>query len=315
MIKKIITITCGLLLLFTGSMQAQDDFDPTLPAEPNTPVTPTPPAAKYALTVACEPSAAGRAAGAGSYEEGTSVTVSTSANAEYTFSHWTLNGERYDAATGTSFTYKTVAGDMKFVAVYNYTPTPFEPSNPSEPYAEVKSRLYLKSQPEGVCTFNRTSGAKWVVDSYVTVSVTNVNQQYEFVGWYEEGGLEPLTTERSFSHQITYNDKTLVAHFNRLPDPEPEPEEPEEPFEPENPDEPNQDGDKYTEEDVVQTHAVGDVDKNGEVNVVDLTKVLRFILYPETETGNKKLADVDSNGEINVVDITKIVRIILGLEE
>lgn len=128
MIKRIFTVIGALLLLFASSMQAQDDYNPTLPGEPQ---APQPPVVKYALTVTCQPAAAGKAAGGGSYAEGSTVTVSTSANAEYTFSHWMLNGERYEATTATSFSYTTIAGDMQFVAVYEYTPTPFEPRLPS----------------------------------------------------------------------------------------------------------------------------------------------------------------------------------------
>lgn len=68
------------------------------------------------------------------------------------------------------------SSDTAFVAVYDYTP--------AEPNAQVKSRLYLTSSPEGVCTFNRTSGSSYNIDSYVSVNVTNVNQQYKFDGWY-----------------------------------------------------------------------------------------------------------------------------------
>jgi hypothetical protein len=293
MTKRIFTIACALLLLFAGSMQAQSDFNPELPPDPE---TPKPPVVKYELTAVCNPTAAGSASGKGSYVAGTTVKVSTSANAEYTFSHWELNGERYEAATGTSFNYVTVAGPMNFVAVYKYTPTPFNPSNPSEPYATVKSRLYLVSKPAGVCTFNRTNGASWTVDSYVQVSITYVDQQYAFDGWYL--GETLLTTERSFNHQIPYHDATLEARFTRLPDPEPEPEIP---FDPENPNDPNM-SDKQEEE--VETHAKEDVNKDGEINVIDATAVI--MAYLNGDSSNKR-ADVNRDGEINVMDATAVI--------
>lgn len=304
MIKRIITVICGLLLLATGSMQAQDDYNPTLPAEPQTPV---PPVVKYALTVKVEPAAAGTAAGAGSYAAGTSVKVSTSAKAEYTFSHWMLNGVRYEGVTAMSFNYTTIAEDMAFVAVYDYTPTPFEPSTPAEPNAQVKSRLYLKSEPEGICTFNKTSGAQWATDSYQTVSVTNVNQQYEFSGWYLNGTL--LTTEKSFNYQIGYHDATLVAHFTRLPDPEPEPEVP---FEPNLPGEPNQ-GDKYNEDDKVQTHAYGDVNKDGVLDIEDAVAVLNIYLGNTTST--TRLSDANNDGTIDIADVVYIINKYLNNEQ
>ena len=305
MIKKIITVICGLLLLATGSMQAQDDFNPTLPGEPQVPV---PPVVKYALTVTVEPAAAGTAAGAGSYAAGTSVKVSTSAKAEYTFSHWMLNGTRYEGATATSFNYTTIAEEMAFVAVYNYTPTPFEPNTPAEPNAQVKSRLYLKSEPEGICTFNKTSGAQWTTDSYQTVSVTNVNQQYEFNGWYLNGTL--LTTAKSFNYQIGYHDATLVAHFTRLPDPEPEPEAP---FEPSLPNEPNQDGNKYNEGDKVQTHAYGDVNKDGIIDIEDAVAVLNIYLGNTIST--TRLSDANNDGVIDIADVVYIINKYLNNEK
>ena len=181
LMKSLQYYLCGLLLLLAGSMQAQNGsgFDPSNPAEPTVPVF------KYSLTVAVSPSGAGTASGAGSYAPGTTTKISTSANANYTFSHWTLNGERIEAAK--SFSYTTIEGPMNFVAVYDYTPAPFTPTNPAEPSMNVKSRLYLTSDPTGICTFNRTSGDYVTPDAYVTVDVTNVNQGYEFAGWYQDG--------------------------------------------------------------------------------------------------------------------------------
>lgn len=294
MMKRILTITCGLLLFFVSSMQAQSDYNPSLPPDPE---APKPPVVKYELTAVCNPAAAGSASGKGSYAPGTTVRVSTSANADYTFSHWELNGERYEATTSTSFNFVTIAGKMDFVAVYKYTPVPYNPSNPSDPYATVKSRLYLVANPAGVCTFNRTNGASWTMDSYVQVNITNVDQQYAFDGWYLGGVL--LTTARSFNYQIPYHDSTLEARFTRLPDPEPEPEVP---FNPSNPNDPNM-SDK--QEDTVETYEKEDVDKDGEVNVVDATIVL--MAYLNGDNSNKR-ADVNDDREINVMDATCVIK-------
>ena len=159
----------GLLLLFVGSMQAQDGFGD--PPEPQVPVF------YYPLTMTCDPDVAGTVAGKGNYAPGTTKTLSTSAKSGYTFSHWTLNGETISQPA--SFSYTTVAGPMVFVAHYN-----LDPIDPAEPTMNVKSRLYLTSEPEGVCTFNRTSGAFVQADQYVAVNVTNCDQWYEFTGWY-----------------------------------------------------------------------------------------------------------------------------------
>ena len=163
---------CGLLLLLAGSMQAQGDFNPVNPDEPSMPVF------YYALTAVCDPDGAGTTSGKGNYAPGQTVTVRTSARAGYTFQYWTLNGEQY--STDMSFTYETVEGAMDFVAHYLLTP-----DDPAEPFMDVKSRLYLESQPKGVCTFNLTSGGFVSADQPLTVSVTGADQWYEFKGWYK----------------------------------------------------------------------------------------------------------------------------------
>jgi len=50
--KQTISMLLALLLLSTSSMQAQDDFNPSNPAEPQVPVF------YYPLTVSCSPAGA-----------------------------------------------------------------------------------------------------------------------------------------------------------------------------------------------------------------------------------------------------------------
>ena len=277
---------CGLLLLVAGSMQAQNGgFNPSDPAEPTVPVF------KYPLTTSVSPSGAGSASGAGSYAPGTTRTISTSARSGFTFSHWTLNGERIDAAR--SFSYTTIDGPMNFVAVY--TQNPFTPTNPSEPSMNVKSRLYLSSAPEGICTFNRTSGAYVTPDSYVMVNVTNVNQGYEFDGWYQDG--VKLTDAQQFNYLAGYNDATLIARFREM---EPEP------FDPSNPSEPASQGNEN-----VQTHQTGDVDEDGTVDITDAVAIINVYLTGNTEGINESMADVNGDGVIDITDAVEVINIYL----
>jgi len=292
---------CGLLLLLAGSMQAQNGsgFDPSNPAEPTVPVF------KYSLTVTVSPSGAGSASGAGSYAPGTTRTISTSANANYTFSHWTLNGERIEAAR--NFSYTTIEGTMNFVAVYDYTPEPvlpFTPTNPAEPSMNVKSRLYLTSDPTGICTFNRTSGDYVTPDAYVTVNVTNVNQGYEFAGWYQDG--TKVADTKSFQYQAGYSDATLEAHFRELPP------EPVLPFTPTSPSEPSTptlpDGQTVD----VQTKLTGDVNEDGAVDITDAVAVINVYLTGETSAVNPALADINGDGSIDITDAVAIINIYLN---
>lgn len=279
--KQTISILLALLLLSTGSMQAQDDFNPSNPAEPQVPVF------YYPLTVSCSPAGAGRTAGNGRYVPGQTVTVSTSPYAGYTFSHWLLNGEPYDA-TDTRFTYVTTEEAMEFTAVYDFTP-----NNPSEPTLDVKSRLFLNSQPEGVCTFNRTSGAYVEADDYVAVSITGVDQLFEFEGWYEGNTL--ITDLQSFNYLAGYNDATLTAKFKELP------------FNPTNPDEPMS-AEGQTD---IHNGLKGDANEDGIVNVTDAVAVINAWLLQDTSFINVYLADVNDDGQINVTDAVAIINIYL----
>ena len=55
----------------------------------------------------------------------------------------------------------------------------------------------------------------------------------------------------------------------------------------------------------------GDANGDGDINVLDMTKVARMILQLEAENTE---ADANQDGGINVLDMTKIAKIILGLD-
>ena len=264
------------MLLLAGSMQAQGGFNPVNPDEPQTPVI------YYALTAACDPDGAGTTCGKGSYAPGTTVTVRTSPRTGYTFLYWSLNGEQY--STNMSFTYTTVEGFMDFVAHYQLTP-----DNPAEPYMDVKSRLWLESVPEGICTFNRTSGALVTADQPVTVSVTGTDQWYEFEGWYKDG--LKVSGASSFQYTPDYEDATLVARFEEIT------------FNPGNPDEPQLD------------YVLGDVDKNGQREMADVRAMVNIILGSDCVRPyqyNHEAADVNNDGDISLADVTTLVNLLLN---
>ena len=282
--KRVPIIFLALLILSMGSVRAQDDFNPANPAEPQVPVF------YYPLTVTCDPAGAARTAGNGRYAPGTSVTVSTSANAGYTFSHWLLNGELYDATT-MSFSFTTTDGAMDFKAVYDFTP-----NNPSEPTMRVKSRLYLSSEPEGICTFNRTSGAFVEADTYVNVNITGVDQLFEFVGWYQDGTM--LTDIQSFNYLVEYHDATLTAKFRELP------------FNPDSPDDPMSSPDQTD----IQTGLKGDANEDGTVNISDVVAVINAYITADTSRINVNLADMNDDSEINITDAVGIINVYLNAE-
>ena len=57
----------------------------------------------------------------------------------------------------------------------------------------------------------------------------------------------------------------------------------------------------------------GDVDRNGKVNVSDVTALINMIL--DITEKDMESADVDGNGKINVSDVTALINIILGITE
>lgn len=279
--KKILRVICALLL-GVGSVQAQSTFNPENPDEPQVPIF------YYPMTVTCNPSGAAYTIGNGSYVPGTQVVVSTSPFSGYTFDHWELNGTLYDTDGADNFIYTTVAGKMDFVAVYQFTP-----NAPSEPTLNVKSRLYLTSEPEGVCTFNRASG-DWVeADQYVEVDVTGVNQLFAFDGWYLNGS--KLADVQDFNYLADYHDTTLTAHFRSLP------------FQPANPDEPQM----AEGQESVENGSDGDVNADGEVNVSDVVMVINMYLDGDDRPMGSRRADVNGDGVINITDVVCIINLYL----
>lgn len=250
------------------------------------------------VTTKCEPAAAGAASGAGTYAVGSTVTLRTSKNAGYNFIHWTLNGEVY--STSVSLSYTAEEGIKNFVAVYEYDPT-FNPELPPEPSLTLRSRLYLQSDPAGICTFNRTSGDYAEVEQTVMVKVTGINQGYDFVGWYQ--GDEQLSTLKSFDFMMTYEDATLTARFTESP---PDPEEPEQPFIPDDPSEPGSQGGD------IHNTIKGDVNGDGVVNIADVICIVNYVTGKPNANFVFAAADVNGDSVVDIADAVGVMNIILN---
>lgn len=272
--KHYLYIPLLLLLLVSGSGRVlADDFDPVLPPDPR---------AKFKVTTTVSPAEAGYASGAGSYLAGTTVTVSTSAKSGYTFDHWELNGERY-ASTGTSFSHVTTAERADFVAVYA-----FDPYIPSDPQQNIRCRLYLEPSTAGACSFNQTSGSRWAQGTAVSVRA-NASQGYDFKGWYE--GDTFLSSNASFTYTMSSSkDVTLTAHYE---------------FNPAIPADP-----QSASTDIANPEP-GDVNGDGNVDVSDVSLIVRAILKKDTGTVSTVQLDANKDGNIDVADISTCIRIIL----
>lgn len=278
--NSILTIIVGMLL-FVGSIPnmaqeqvSPEDYNPSNPPEPQENLY-------YKVDVASDPAMAAYVSGKGKFLEGTKVTVSYSLRTKgYEFKYWTLNGEEY--TTSSSFTYTLGAGDANFVAHFEYNPV-----LPDEPQVSDIYRLYLESDTEGACSFNIHTGTKVTFDNYQLLKV-NLNQGYDFLGWYEDGKL--ISESTSFNYLMPDHDVTLLAKFI---------------YNPTNPADPESDG---TQTDV-QATPTGDVNRDGVINVFDIVAIINKTL--EDDVTDPGLYDVNRDGVLNVQDIVKVINLSL----
>lgn len=280
MMKMMKHILACLFLLMGGqhAALAQGGFSPDNPPEPQV---------EYTVTVSATPSDVAYTSGGGKYAAGTTVRVSTSARStNFAFHYWVKDGEVY--TTNPTFTY-SVEGNAHFVAVYRYNP-----SNPAEPSYINQYRLYLESDMDGSCSFNRTSGSKVDVGARVSVRAYP-NQYYTFQGWYE--GDEKVSDSNPFTYTMPERNVTLTAHFTY-----------DDTFNPGNPGEPSTGQDEVDNSEGI----LGDVNGDGEVNIADAVDVVGYVLGTPPLVFRRNLADMDGDGIITVTDAQLIIQYILN---
>ena len=273
-LKKLQYIICGLLLAIVSNIKAQDFIDPGF--------DPPEPLQKYSVKVLADDADACDVSGTGQYMTGTVVDINSSAKSpDYVFSHWTKNGSRIDEPA--SFQYTITSENPTFVAYYTY-----QPEEPTDPVSSDEYRLYLVSSPQGVCSFNRTSGQKAEYDSYVELS-TYGNQGYEFKGWYN--GETKVTDESNFMFLMPNQNTTLTARFV---------------YNPGNPNDPTSAGGD------VQTLKTGDANGDGSVDVTDAVAVINAYLTTDQSSINVSLSDVNHDGIIDITDAVAIINLYLN---
>lgn len=262
------------LALAALSASAQDSFNPALPGEPN---------ALYKVAVGISNSSAGTVSGGGSYATGTQVTIrrsdaNLSANSTvfYKFKYWTLNGTEYaNAGNKSSFTYTVGTDNATFEAVYEEE----DPDN-------VTSKVFLISDPADACTFNTSSGNRYLEGNYANVSCNVTSVAFKFKGWYE--GETLVSTNPSYNYLVGKDNATLTARFA---------------YEPTIPGEPT--GGNQSD---VDNSKPGDVNNDSVVDVQDVVACVNVVL---TDSGNKR-ADVNKDGQIDVQDVVSLVNLILN---
>ena len=198
--NKIKVSFCTLILMLSWITDGWAQFDPSNPQEPYI---------QYKIELECTPQGVAGLSGQGSFPDGSYVYINTYPyNYNYRFLYWEYNGEVY--SRNSEFLYRINTRDVKFIAHYEY-----QPYNPDEPNAHFMRRMYLKSQPEGVASFNISNGQKFELGSTVWVYETGRNWQYEFKGWYE--GDKLVSNDVEFVYTIPDRDVTLTAHYEFNP--------------------------------------------------------------------------------------------------
>ncbi len=145
--------------------------------------------ASYQITATTNPPRAGTITGAGSYAEGSSVTLTATANTGYTFLNWTQNGEV--VSTNAAYTF-TVTGDAAYVANFSansYTIT--ASTNPTD-------------------AGSVTGAGTFAYGSSVTLTAT-ANAGYTFSNWTKNGTV--VSTNPTYTFTVT-GDASYVANFS-----------------------------------------------------------------------------------------------------
>jgi len=145
----------------------------------------------YTVTLSSNPAAGGTTSGSGTFNSGSSVTVTATPNAGYTFINWTENGN--EVSTDSSYQFN-ISGNRTLVANF---------SSPGTTYT-----VTLSSNPAAGGT--TSGGGTFNSGSSVTVTATP-NTGYTFINWTENG----IQVSINPNYQFTIvGNRTLVANFS-----------------------------------------------------------------------------------------------------
>ena len=142
----------------------------------------------YNISVSANPTNGGIVSGGGTYQEGQSCTVNATANAGYSFTNWTENGNV--VSTEARYTF-TVTGNRNLVAHFtlqSYTIT--ATADPTQGGTVSGGGTFNYGQS---CTLTATA-----------------NQGYTFVNWTKNG--QQVSTNATYTFTVTET-ATYVAHF------------------------------------------------------------------------------------------------------
>ncbi|HEY5326972.1 MAG TPA: ice-binding family protein [Mucilaginibacter sp.] len=147
------------------------------------------------VTLSSNPVAGGTTVGAGTFAQGSVVTVTATPNAGFAFTNWTNNGVVASASPSYQF---TMAGNIALVA--NFAPV-----------VAGKFALTLSSLPLAGGT---TAGSGLYNASSSVTATATPNAGYSFINWTNAGVI--ASTSSSYTFRLTQN-QTLVANFQLIP--------------------------------------------------------------------------------------------------
>ncbi len=149
------------------------------------------------VTLSSNPLVGGTTTGAGTFAQGSVVTVSATPNTGFTFTNWTNNGTIVSTSSSYQF---TMNGNIALVA--NFTPV-----------TAGNFAVNLSSNPAAGGT--TTGAGSYPTGSTVTVTaLPNTFGGYTFVNWTDNG--TPVSTSSSYTFALNAN-RTLVANFSLIP--------------------------------------------------------------------------------------------------
>ena len=150
----------------------------------------------YTITATANPTAGGTVTGAGTYDEGATVTLRATANSGYAFSKWTKNGTQVSTNATYSF---TATADAAYVAVFT-----------QNSYA-----ITATANPSNGGT---VSGAGNYASGATCTLVATPATGYEFTNWTKNGS--QVSTNASYSFTVT-GAASYVANFTEVSTPGP----------------------------------------------------------------------------------------------
>jgi len=143
------------------------------------------------VTLSSNPAAGGTTNGAGTFAQGSEVTVTATPNTGYVFTNWTENGTV--VSTSASYKFTMPAGNRTLVANFTF-----------------QFGVVLSSNP--IAGGTTTGAGSYNAGSSVTVTATT-NTGYTFTNWTE--GLTIVSTDANYIFTINGN-RTLVANFTAI---------------------------------------------------------------------------------------------------